>query len=274
MKRTIIFAVLALGSGFALGRFTATYDPANASPDRAAPTGVQAAPTQLATTVEAQRTELAQRDRREIELINQVDALERELAAIQAEQANEEAEERARREERRDERWRERMAEETESLALRLDLHPTQSAALQRAVELRADARRTWFEARRNGQSSSVDPDSVFRDELATFLTDEQLAAYDEYESSVSQGRAETGATARMNSLAPELGLTEEQKDAVFATFYEDLVTRQNSGWSSSEDRDAALATSMQSILSADQYERWQTLESRDNFFRFGGPPR
>jgi hypothetical protein len=153
----------------------------------------------------------------------------------------------------------------------RLGLSSSQADAIRVLFEKQAEYRLAAGMARSNEEAPPPWEGPPLETALAQILSPEQYTAYQEYETAVQTSRAETGATARMNRIAPELGLDEAQKDQVFSLFYEDLVTRMQLDASPGQVIPPAdIQTRMQQVLTAEQYERWQSLETDR---RRRGPP-
>ncbi len=154
-----------------------------------------------------------------------------------------------------------RLHQELDTIRTVTRLLPGQEAGVEALLRQRQEEMTAAWEARRRGEpapSSSFDFDS----QLAALLTAEQLERYHQYEAAQLEGRLETGATARLHRVSPLLSLSEPQKDAVFAAYYENLRN-----WNDPEapiGRDESsrmLEAQMREILSPDQFELWQQIE-------------
>jgi Spy/CpxP family protein refolding chaperone len=230
-------------------------------------------PDSLRVRLTAQEAAIDEGIQREIALYNRIEALEQMLNATRSDRAppvsagSSEAavgppspndSEGQDREERWEARRQERIARDASDLTRRLNLTPTQTEGIEAALAAREAARREWFEARRRGEDPGIDPEAVFRDELAQVLTPQQLAEYDSYEEAVAMARIETGATARMNNIAPRLDLNEAQKDAVYAAYYQEMVARRGSEPATRAQAQVQLEAEMQRILTPEQFAEWQ----------------
>lgn len=167
-------------------------------------------------------------------------------------------------------RWAER---EADDLVNRLQLTAEQEAAIRAHFAAVAEFRIASFSARNNGEPAPTWDGPATPDALAAILDPAQFEEYSAYDAAVRQSRAETGATARMNAIAPDLALSEAQKDQVFSIYYNDIQGWFDEGIAAapSEDRQAALAAEMQQVLTPEQYGQWLQLEQRQ---RRWGPPR
>lgn len=162
----------------------------------------------------------------------------------------------------------------TDELQRRLHLSDDQLEAVRAYFQSRSEQRIAEAEARRNGEEPPVWTGLSTRDALAAILDPDQLTAYLEYDEAVQTSRAETRATAQMNAFAPELGLTDEQKDAVFSIYYLDTENQsdEETGTLSGEQRFEQLKASMQGVLSDEQYNLWLQIEN-DRDRRGAGRP-
>ena len=135
------------------------------------------------------------------------------------------------------------------------NLRPDQATALESLMEQYNANQIALREARANG---TVPPPEINLDQLlSSILDDEQVAAVEDYHSEIRQGRDETRATARMNRIAPSLGLNEEQKDAVFGVYYTSISN--NTEIAASNE---TLASQMRQILTPEQFKDWQELNA------------
>jgi len=213
----------------------------------------------------------------------ELESLHEEVASLRKSQATADAQltmrpevEQLSREDRqamREERMRAGMMRAAErdatELVERFNLNEQQANAVLAYYQAQYNQRMATIQARRNGEEP---PDMNVPSAdiaLAGILNDEQMDEYLAYEEAVQTSRAETGATARMNSIAPDLGLTEIQKDQVFAAYYDDIQNRMDS-----TDPAVDITDRMRTILSPDQFARWQELESHRSWRgpRRGGP--
>lgn len=133
------------------------------------------------------------------------------------------------------------------------NLRPDQDAAIESLIAQYSANQIAVRDARRNG--TEAPPEMDLSQLLATILDPEQITAVEAFESEIKQGRNETRATARMNRIAPRLGLDESQKDAVFGIYYTSISN--NDGISASNE---TLVRQMEQILSPEQFAEWLKL--------------
>jgi hypothetical protein len=221
----------------------------------------------LRTLLDEKDSNLAEVKTELVNLRSELDQARRAQAAAQdlLAENDPEAEElrrQQRREEARAEGIRRFIDRRTDDLRQRFDLTEAQIAEARAYYEARSEFRAAQITARRNGEELPVWNGPSTSEAMAQVLDPEQFAAYEAYSEAVQTSRSETRATARMNAFAPELGLDEAQKDAVYAVYYEDSwTTFSEDADIAPEQREAALIANMQSILSPEQFARWQQIE-------------
>jgi hypothetical protein len=134
------------------------------------------------------------------------------------------------------------------------NLRPDQVERLAALMDAQTANRITQMEARMNGEDIPIDSEADLRAQLASVLDPTQLAAIDEYEADIERGRIETRATAMTNNISPNLGLSQEQEDAVYSAYYYSMDGTTNGA--------SDLNAEMQSILTPEQYATWQEMQS------------
>lgn len=110
-------------------------------------------------------------------------------------------------------------------LQSRLNLTPTQAAAIKAAMDADAQTRRTLMQQmfRNNG---NIDPTAATNantldQTLASVLTPQQQTAYQQVQADEQTSRADTSATTQVNQVAPLLQLSDSQKEQVFNALYQ-----------------------------------------------------
>lgn len=135
------------------------------------------------------------------------------------------------------------------------NLRPEQTAALESIMAQYMANQNALREARENG--TQAPPELDLNELVGTLLDADQVAAVETYREEIQQGRNETRATARMNRIAPALGLSEDQKDAVFGAYYNSI-----SDQSEISTSNEGLSSAMSQILSPEQFEEWARMHS------------
>ncbi len=143
------------------------------------------------------------------------------------------------------------------------ELTPDQITAVQFILQERFDRRAEVAAARMRGEEIEFSGGPSLAEQLSEVMTPEQFDAYQEYQAAVQQSRVETGATAQMNAIAPQLGLTDAQKDAVYALFYQNLEMQMNEDAPPADDLEGFLHEQMQSVLTPEQFVQWQEVNAR-----------
>jgi len=110
-------------------------------------------------------------------------------------------------------------------LQTRLHLTPDQAAKIKAAMDADNQARRGVMQQmfRNNGK---VDPQAAaaantLDQTLASVLTPDQQAAYQQVQADEKASRADTSATVQVNQMAPLLQLSDSQKDQVISALYQ-----------------------------------------------------
>ncbi|MES2709778.1 MAG: hypothetical protein V4726_24485 [Verrucomicrobiota bacterium] len=182
------------------------------------------------------------------------------------------------------------------ALKTKLNLTPEQETAVRAAMDKGSADREALREAgdarRRNGGEET---DKTRQADMAKFaaletaqekaitdlMTEDQLAAYDQYKTEQKATQVESRANQQLNDLQGKLSLTDEQKDAAFQ-FYAD---QEQNGFDPGkiaaeggdprkyfEERQKQTLEAMRQILTAEQYELYSKQEeARSTLFRNGG---
>lgn len=106
-------------------------------------------------------------------------------------------------------------------LTTELGLSAAQTASLKTALDARLNAFRTALKASEDEMAMLTKAGGIIRgiglrEEMAGFLSAEQLAAFDKNEAKAQQSQVESLAYTELSKLTPVLTLSEEQKDRVF----------------------------------------------------------
>jgi len=171
------------------------------------------------------------------------------------------------------ERVRQQAEQQAFTLKRRLGLDDATAAQVDDLLAAHAEDRLAQVRARFSGEAAPPPRETTLRDDLAALLSDEQLAEYDAIMETQRQGQLETMASAQLAQLSTSLDLDEAQKDAVYGALYRDsergMAT--NRGEPTNEAPEApSLSGELQSILTPDQFETWQTnQEGQDNSMIF-----
>ncbi|MEM9157861.1 MAG: hypothetical protein AAGB46_02335 [Verrucomicrobiota bacterium] len=180
-------------------------------------------------------------------------------------------------------RMREFMAQHADNrldaLTRRLGLDADQRGAFDDLLALQADQRSDIKVAYMEGGKGasirmSADKGSIvgqqdFDDLANEILSDDQLEAYWEFRDDENRSKWESMATSRLNSIAPSLGMTEEERDLAYAAFYEETRGMME-GPMTLEDRQAladARDTQLEEILGEERFEDYKELEGGDGYF-------
>jgi hypothetical protein len=110
-------------------------------------------------------------------------------------------------------------------LQSRLHLTPDQATAIKAAMDADNKTRRDMMQQMfRNGgkvDPTATPPVNTLDSTLASVLTPDQQAQYQQVQADQKASRADTSATVQMNQVAPLLQLTDAQKDQVFNALYQ-----------------------------------------------------
>lgn len=185
------------------------------------------------------------------------------------------------------------------ALKTKLNLTPEQETAVRAAME-KANAEREALRQASAGlreewaKLSDEERDARHREEVAKFaavdaaqeaeitalMSEEQLAAYEQYKSEQKQTEVENRANMQLGQLQSMLSLTEEQKDAAFQYFAQqaqtfdprEIMAQGGDPREFFEEQQKAQLEAMRQILTPEQFELYSKQEEqRANMFRNGG---
>lgn len=177
------------------------------------------------------------------------------------------------------ERFREMMKRQVQQqldiFAARLDLNDYQRGKIEEIMLMRMMQLRTRFGPNGPQPASDTSAPMITQrdiDDLATEILDpDQLSEYNEMRAQEDASRSEMMATAQLSQIAPQLGLSEDQKDEVFAIYY-DQAMEINSGMMNPQAMEEARAQADEQIvelLDAEQREVFKTLRENSAFGNF-----
>ena len=177
------------------------------------------------------------------------------------------------------ERFREMMKRQVKQqldvVATRLDLTDFQRSKLEETMLMRMMQMPTRFGPNGPQPSSDTDIPMITQqdiDDLAAEILDpDQLREYDEMRAQEDASRSEMMVTAQLSQIAPKLGLRENQKNEVFAIYY-DQAMGMNSGMMEPEAMEEARARADEQIfdvLDDKQREVFETLRENSSFGNF-----
>lgn len=160
-------------------------------------------------------------------------------------------------------------------VATRLELIDFQRAKLEEIMLMRMMQMPTRFGPNGSQPSSDTDTPMITQqdiDDLAAEILDpDQIREYDEMKAQEDASRSEMMATAQLSQIAPKLGLSENQKDEVFAIYY-DQAMGMNSGMMEPKAMEEARARADEQIfdiLDNKQREVFETLRENSSFGNF-----
>lgn len=159
--------------------------------------------------------------------------------------------------------------------AARLNLNDEQRARLKEVMLMRFSQMPLHFGPDGGGRTEDENgapliTQSDIDDLAADILSPEQLEEYDEMRAQEQSARSEMMATAQLTQIAPQLGLSEAQKDQVYSVYYEqslDMGDNFGNPLSMQESRDESDAL-IEEILDEKQREVFRAI--RDNESSFG----
>ena len=160
-------------------------------------------------------------------------------------------------------------------VATRLELTDFQRAKLEEIMRMRMMQMPTRFGPNEPQPSSDTDTPMITQqdiDDLAAEILDpDQIREYDEMRAQEDASRSEIMATAQLSQIAAKLGLSENQKDEVFAIYY-DQAMGMSSGIMEPEAMEEARARADEQtfdILDDKQREVFETLRENSSFGNF-----
>lgn len=160
--------------------------------------------------------------------------------------------------------------------AARLDLNDEQREQLKEIMLLRMTQMRVRFTP--NGEERFEDDNGAPMitqtdiDNLAAeILSPDQLDEYDEMRNQENESRSEMMATAQLSQIAPQLGLTETQKDQVYAIYYNQSLEMTDRFTNPERMQESQLQADEQvkEILDEEQQEVFETIKENQNFGNF-----
>jgi hypothetical protein len=152
----------------------------------------------------------------------------------------------------------------------RLRLTADQSKAIKAAMDADNQARRDMFRQMREGGAKtdlrSLTPPNSLDKTLASVLSPQQQAAYQQLQSDEKASRAETMATQQVDQIMPLLQLTDSQKEAAMNALYQQQLSAPDPASLIGNPNALATLTSqgqttqaaLQKVLSQDQYTLYQ----------------
>jgi len=172
-------------------------------------------------------------------------------------------------------------------LKTRLHLTPEQEAKIKAAMETEAQARRAVMQQmfRNNGKvdpqttAGAPQPDAL-QLTLATVLTPDQQAQYQQVQAEEQASRADTAATVQINQVAPLLQLSDSQKDQVFNALYQvqmgapDPTTMMTNPMAAVTAQSQATQAALAKVLTPDQMALYQQAAAAVPTFGGGGGRR
>ncbi len=154
-----------------------------------------------------------------------------------------------------------------EQYAQRLGLDPQQTQRLSEILAFRIASFAEMVSADDTGMTIVSSDKAVTQadiDDLAReIMTDEQYEDYQQLRNDEEVARNEMFAQARLSGIAPQLGLNEEQKDALYAVYYQQA--QEQSHRSAGEKNEAMNRDSkarIKEILTGDQFDLYEKLEA------------
>lgn len=157
----------------------------------------------------------------------------------------------------------------------RLNLTDDQRDQLGEMMLLRLTQRRIHFgphgplEIADNGAPLITQRD--IDDLAAEILSEDQLDEYNEMQSQENASRSEMMATAQLSQIAPQLGLSESQKDQVYSIYYNQSLERSDGIVNSQQMQESQQQADEQirEILDEEQREVFRTIRENQNFGNF-----
>ncbi len=158
--------------------------------------------------------------------------------------------------------------------AARLNLNADQREQLKEIMLLRMSQMRMRFspdgaERLEDENGAPIITQNDIDNLAADILSPDQLDEYDEMRAQEDEARSEMMATAQLSQIAPQLGLSETQKDQVFSIYYEQSLTM-NEGFMQPEQMRASQEEADEligEILTEEQREVFKTIRENQNAF-------
>jgi Spy/CpxP family protein refolding chaperone len=158
----------------------------------------------------------------------------------------------------------------------RLNLSAEQREQLKEVMLLRMTQMRLRFNP--NGAERSEDENGapmITQNDIdnlaAEILSPDQLDEYDEMRAQEIESRSEMMATAQLSQIAPQLGLTETQKDQVYSIYYNQSleITEEFMDPERMQESQLLADEQVRDILNEEQREVFNTIKKNQNFGNF-----
>jgi len=158
----------------------------------------------------------------------------------------------------------------------RLNLSAEQREQLKEVMLLRMTQMRLRFNP--NGAERSEDENRapmITQNDIdnlaAEILSPDQLDEYDEMRAQEIESRSEMMATAQLSQIAPQLGLTETQKDQVYSIYYNQSleITEEFMDPERMQESQLLADEQVRDILNEEQREVFNTIKKNQNFGNF-----
>lgn len=153
--------------------------------------------------------------------------------------------------------------------AARLNLNPDQREQLKEIMLLRMRFSPDGAERLEDENGAPIITQNDIDNLAADIPSPDQLDEYDEMRAQEDEARSEMMATAQLSQIAPQLGLSETQKDQVFSIYYEQSLTM-NEGFMQPEQMRASQEEADEligEILTEEQREVFKTIRENQNAF-------
>ncbi len=158
----------------------------------------------------------------------------------------------------------------------RLNLSADQSEQLREIMLLRMTQMRTRFningtEQREDENGAPMITQNDIDNLAAEILSPEQLEEYDEMRAQENASRSEMMATAQLSQIAPQLGLTETQKDQVYSIYYNQSLEMTDRFMNPERMQESQLIADEQvkEVLNEEQRVVFKTIKENQSFGNF-----